>query len=292
MYNNHSMNKNELDFSEAYDDFDQFDSISKEEKFDGIGLTYLYSDSINQKIESLADVFTEWFLFETSNNKSILSFLQSEGIDAVISETDFMDIISGYVAFNEETIIYIQKKLPFAVRLTKLHTLNYKVIHSDIFKRTIDIDVSLISDKIKQLNATSQKEKAQKKLIAAKIAYAKDPQKFIDRSRKWIANNRETANQIRYNWAKNNPDKVKIARKKSYEKNGKSTEFIQKNRQRATEWKKKNPEKRRESVKKHYELNKEKILAQSKLNYQKRKLKTTAPVISSILGAIITSKQK
>lgn len=109
------------------------DSKKRNQKFslypydDGLKIIFASKGSIRDNISSLAEVFTEWYLFDSSYEKDIQKFLSTEQIDDVFTESEFIDLMCNKAYVDNDLIQFISMKLPFRITLERLHLLNKSV---------------------------------------------------------------------------------------------------------------------------------------------------------------------
>ena len=78
------------------------------------------------QISKLSEVFLEWYLFESDTEKNIKTFLESEGLSDVFTETQFMDLMCGKAYLDDVLLQFVVLKLPFYVAFKKLRRINAK----------------------------------------------------------------------------------------------------------------------------------------------------------------------
>nr|MCR4918034.1 hypothetical protein [Alphaproteobacteria bacterium] len=89
-------------------------------------MTSQLHDSECFRISSLSEVFLEWYLFDSSTEKNIKIFLETEGIADVFTENEFMDLLCGKACLDDTLVEFVALKLPFSLTLKRLGYLNFR----------------------------------------------------------------------------------------------------------------------------------------------------------------------
>lgn len=129
-----------------------------------IMLTPLH-DSVCLRISSLSEVFLEWYLFDSSTEKNIKIFLETEGIADVFAEEQFMDLLCGKACLDDTLVEFVALKLPFPLTLNRLGYLNFraKTQYIPVIKSKSDL-IDKIREIFKQQKQQAiEKEKSQQK---------------------------------------------------------------------------------------------------------------------------------
>ena len=182
------------DFSNGYSDYEPYNSYQS-----GLdSVVFIGTDSISCKLNSLGDLFVEWYLFDSTSEKSIESFLLNEGLSDIFTPTQYMDLMCGNARIDDGIVSYILQKLPFPVSLEKLSKLNYQSIK----KYTISIDTDLLRQKMAEILET----KEQKKKLDAHEYYIKNREWILERNKKWREKNLDKVAKYAEEWEKRNPE--------------------------------------------------------------------------------------
>lgn len=76
------------------------------------------------RISSLAEVFLEWYLFDSNDKKTVKTFLKNEDIANVFTEKQFMDLLCGDACLDDTLVEFVALKLPFPLTFDRLDYLN------------------------------------------------------------------------------------------------------------------------------------------------------------------------
>jgi len=161
------------------------------------------------RISTLGEVFLEYYLFDSSTEKDIKTFLESENLTDTFTETEFMDLMCGDAYLDDDLLFFIHTKLPFPLTLEKFQRLNFQTQNSDAYMINQPKD---LFDKMRaQINKKQQlkKEKDRQKsrnrywrnreqiLIKMREYRAKNHDKILQRKREYWATNKDKINQKR-----------------------------------------------------------------------------------------------
>ena len=172
----------------------------------GAHIVYANTEKPAKRINSLAEVFLEYYLFDSSCSGTIEKFLSDEKLSDVFTESQFVDLMCGNAFVNDTLIPLIHTKLPFEISLARLHKLNAKMAYSNAYEiRPCKIDLSnkeqyskqekarrkkaeynkryreRHADKIKQAAQESYQKNRDKRLAYARARYAENPETFSAR---------------------------------------------------------------------------------------------------------------
>ena len=168
----------------------------------GAHIVYANTEKPAKRINSLAEVFLEYYLFDSSRSGTIEKFLSDEKLSDVFTESQFVDLMCGNAFVNDTLIPLIHAKLPFEISLARLHKLNAKMAYSNAYEiRPCKIDLTNKEQYSKQEKARRKKAEYNKRYRerhAAKIkqaaqeSYQKNRDKRLARARARYAENPET----------------------------------------------------------------------------------------------------
>ena len=190
-------------------------------------------DSETSRITTLSELFTEYYLFDSSHEKDIQQFLNDEELTDIFTETQFMDLICGKAYLDTELIYLIKMQLPFYIPLNKLENINSQ--HAK--------DAYLIQPTEKATQKTRE--------ILTQY-YAEQKEKIKQRKKQYRDTHREQIN----------------AYDRMYR-----TAHLECAKERETQYRVTHKEQIKQRDKRYYEANKEKILNTSKEYYEKNKEK-------------------
>lgn len=189
--------------------------------YDNLNLTYAPTDTVNAQVESLSEIFTEWYLFDSSHEKNIQQFLDEEELNDIFTELEFMDLMCGNAYVDNEILQFIEMKLPFRITSDKLYTLNQSIQTKDCTTYIIPSKPNLIAiiSNLFHLKEVKNKEhkfqvkhayylKNKKHIQQLKRAYYLQNQTSIKtRSKKYYANNKS---KIQEYYANNQEHRQKL----------------------------------------------------------------------------------
>ena len=265
-------------------------------------------DSTIGRISTLSELFTEWYLFDSTREKDINQFLIDENLTDIFTESEFMDLICGNAYLDSEMIYFIKMKLPFFVSLSKMESMNrqhvqdaYLIQHTqNIIDKNTEIFTQYNSErkeKTKQRKAryrathreqiqqydrmyrATHREKIQKREALYRATHREQIQQ---RDKKYYEKNKEKLRELSKKYYEETKEQYLARRKRYYETHREQCkqycrEYYQVNKER---WKKyresQSKENTRDTKHKHYEKNKEKYQRQHKENYEKNKEKYLA----------------
>ena len=216
----------------------------------GMHMVYIsHLDSNCGRISSLAEIFLEWYLFDSSEPKDIKLFLAQEELADIFTEQEFIDLIYGKAYLDNTLLQVIELKLPFFVSPDKIRALNKpKDKSAYLIKSGPDI-----INKIQKI--LKQKQEQKKK-------------SHYESNHKYFLSHREEALARITNWVKNNPERNKEAQKIYRKKNAAAISASKKKCYYAKQ------EQYRKRIKQNYEKNKERYLAQQKQYNQEMRRKS------------------
>lgn len=232
-----------------------------------------------ERIESLQDIFCAWMGGYPSEQAEIQNFLQTSGLEQLISEKDLTAVINEEAYFSEETMLSVYALLPvklkagkkeFAIFPQEFNKLNNKASKLEGL-RPINIDFSKAAKVLDEYYPAKynfllkQKEALLKGNKKAK-GKAYSPEKYrlyqASLSEEKKAEIREKARQRMQRLRAENPEKAKADSKKYWEQMPKDKKDFYRIASRGRS-------------KKYLEANKEEIY--SKRNEKRRKLKEENP---------------
>ena len=254
-------------------DYNIFDDVIDNDDYYGLNQNFFIEESfdtkpkfisstINSKIRTLSEVFLEWFLFDSSEEKTLESFIKSENIDAFITPEQFMDIMSNNAHLDEPLILLVQQKLPFQVPLKKMYYLNSQARKN--YTYCIKVPPEIIHDLIKkELDLKKEKIKQHQKQY-----YEQNRDKIAKHQKQYYEENRDKIAEYQKQYYEENRDKILEYTKQYYEENRDKIakhqkQYYEENRDKIAKYQKQYQEKNRDKIakqKKQYcEINRDKI---------------------------------
>ena len=241
--------------------------------------------TIAKTINTLSDLFVEWYLFDSTNEKTIKSFLSDEGLADIFTETQYMDLMCGNARMDDVLLPYIWHKLPFSITLEKLHKINYKSLK----KYTVLVNEDVFRQKMAEILET----KEQKKKLDAHEYYIKNREWILERNKKWRERNPEKVAKYATEWNKKNPEyRQNLSLKRYREQKDNWVRYYNENRerilayqrvyrelnsekiaQRINKWKENNAEHVRQWAIENHKKNREKNNERSRKYYAEHKEK-------------------
>lgn len=225
------------------EDYNIFDDVIDNDDYSRINQNFFIEESldtrvkyisstINSKIRTLSEVFLEWFLFDSSEEKTLESFIKSENIDAFITPEQFMDIMSNKAHLDEHLILLVQQKLPFQVPLKKMYYLNSQARKN--YTYCIKVPPEIIHDLIKkELNLKKEKIKQQRKQY-----YEENRDKIAEYKKQYYKENYKKVSEQQKQYREVNHDKI-VEQEKQYR---------EQNHDKIVNWRKQYQEKNRDKI--------------------------------------------
>ena len=228
---------------------------------DGLRVSYLHSSQIIGRIESLAELFLEWFLFDCSEPQSIQDFLVDNQITDLFAPDDFLAVIFGDAYLEDRLCELVCKILPFSVLHDTIFKLNYSASIGAKFVCCAEEGVNKHFELLKQENNKDKIMERHRKY------YANNKSKFAERNRQCYVLNREKILEQQRVYYMQNRDEI-LARNKIYREVNK--EKIAQNKK---EYRLENIEKISQHKHEYYLDNKDKILSKNKIYREANKEK-------------------
>ena len=168
-------------------------------------------DSVADKIKSLSELFSQWFLlYSMTKSNSVGSFIADNKLSNLISASDFLDLIHEGAYLDEQMVKLIPMLLPFKISDEKMQQLNNIAYKTGI--RMIESD-SEVADKILQ-ELTMDPE--QKRLIKYREYYKANREHILEYRKEYRqrAHVREKRKEINRKYRTENKDKASEYQKK------------------------------------------------------------------------------
>ena len=91
---------------------------------DGLTLSWHMGGSVPNTVYTLADVFVEWFLFDSGEQKTLDDFLVAESMQNIFTSQQFMYVMSGAVHIDDRLCRVLPEILPFKITSHRLLAMN------------------------------------------------------------------------------------------------------------------------------------------------------------------------
>ena len=237
-----------------------------------IGFASSQTDTVVGRISTLSEVFLEWYLFDSSKEKNVKTFLAETEIKDVFDEADFMDLMCGMAYLDDDLLQYVSLKLPFYISINKLRCMNAVVSAN---KQAYMIKTAKnIGDEIQKIVAQKQEQKKvrakeyrkqnKERLKNTKHEYyLQNRQHILAKNKKWVEEHPLLYRVHQVLWRQENDQVVKEYHKKYRTENAVAI----------SERKKKCYNAKKNQYQQHnrenYQKNKEKYLAARKVLKQK-----------------------
>lgn len=141
---------------------------------EGLSVVWGHVDSVASSVQSLSDIFVEWYLFDSSKPKTLEEFIESESLRDVFTPEQFMDVMSGAKHIDDNLCELLSCVLPFRITSERISYLN-----SLIKKCTPELTCSADAIIAKVTEIKNKKKAAQKQ--AEQKYHHEYHQKFKDR---------------------------------------------------------------------------------------------------------------
>ena len=212
------------------------------------------SDCETGRISKLSEVFLEWYLFESDTEKNIKTFLESEGLSDVFTETQFIDLMCGKAYLDDVLLQFVALKLPFYVAFNKLKRVNakhskdvYLIRHGpNIFEKireTVHENNEFIRERKKEYRHNHHMAHREHNLALNRQWILNHFEQYQAYQTQWRTENREHLHEYQSKYRRDNATAVAERKKKCY--NAKKEQYQKRNRE-------------------NYTKNKERYLAQQK----------------------------
>ncbi len=217
-------------------------------------------DSETGRISTLSELFTEWYLFDSSHEKNVQQFLAEEDLTDVFTESEFMDLMCGGAYLDDRLIHFIALKIPFQIKEQKIQKLNRELSEQNNKANLIKSKNSTIEktrDIIAERKTNKQKHdkeyriRNREHIIKQKREYyLLNRERILERNRQWVLAHQEQCQAYYQKWREENAEHLK-----EYHKN----------------YRTKNATAVSERKKKCYNSKKAQYQQRNKENYEKRK---------------------
>ncbi|MCL2538042.1 MAG: hypothetical protein FWF34_01615 [Alphaproteobacteria bacterium] len=227
-------------------------------------------------VSSLSDLFLEWFLLDSSYEKSVKDFLTAESLDDIINESDFYDILCEDATISDDFCLLLSKRLPFAV--TQIIKFARRVYKKHRFAREIAPSSELLLDKIltemekhRAINKEKSKEsdanyreKHRERIKANNARYRENNRERLKEiNARYREKNKEKIKENEARYRANHPDKVKESARRYRKKNWETI------KEKQEKYRNENPEIFRKSSAKYRAKNPDKITESARLYREK-----------------------
>ncbi len=247
---------------------------------------FLPRDDVIGRINSLGDLFLEWFLFDCSKERTLQEFLVDEQIDDLFTPEDYLALIFGDAYLDYVLCKLVRDILPFPVLYKTIIRLNRCV------QKNAQIICSTPESTDKHLDLLKQK-KQQKSAECCRRYYEKNKEKIAEANKQYRINHKSEIAEYKHKYYETNKDKI-IEYKREYREKNKETiaqkkkEYRLANREKVSRHKHEyyldnkdeilnknkiyriaNKEKIAQKKKEYRLVNREKLILQKKEQYQK-----------------------
>ena len=253
---------------------------------DDLNLVYADKGSVCNRILSLAEVFTEWYLFDSSHEKDIQQFLNEENLTDIFTESEFIDLMCGNAYVDDKLIQFIALKLPFRITHERLHMLNHSVSGNNNSVYMIPGKPEL-SDKMCEVYQ-AKKTRYQKQNKTHRVINIEQRRKtkreYYSRNKEYISKlkhehylrNKEQIKQRSKEYYANNKDRIKeyYATHKEHRQKIKHDNYVKNKEyynQRSKSYYEANKEKQSQYLKEYYIAHRDKQLQYLKKYYEEAK---------------------
>ena len=206
------------------------------------------------RISKLSEVFLEWYLFESDTEKNIKTFLESEGLSDVFTETQFMDLMCGKAYLDNVLLQFVALKLPFYIAFNKLQRINAQHAKGiclikfgpnifDKIRETVQENNEAISKRKKEYRHNHHMAHREHNLAMNRQWILEHFEQYQAYQKQWRTENREHLQEYQSKYRRENATAVAERKKKCYR--AKKEQYQKQNRE-------------------NYSKNKERYLAQQK----------------------------
>ncbi len=154
--------KEDLILSDVEDIFGEFDEGFSKTGYNELERVSFASNGKSSEIQSLGEVFCEYYLSCPDDVSSFSQFLEKEELKGVISEKDYQKLVLGEAYLSDEALEFFRLKFPFFITDNKMHILNTAVRVKNKSAEVVKFDTDFILAKTKELH--NEKEEERRKL--------------------------------------------------------------------------------------------------------------------------------
>lgn len=91
---------------------------------ESLSVVWRHADSVASSVQSLSDIFVEWYLFDSSKPKTLEEFIESESLRDVFTSEQFMGVMAGVKHIDDNLCALLSHILPFKITVERIHKLN------------------------------------------------------------------------------------------------------------------------------------------------------------------------
>ena len=188
---------------------------NKKPFYSGLSVRFLASGTINTKIETLSELFTEWFLYDSTTANTLESFLANNDLDDIFSVADFTDLICGHAYLDEAFAALIPLLLPFSIPENKIFQLNNNVAKNDA--RMLSLSPEIIREMSREISEAKAKKRKERRRQYLDEYYQRPGvrEQIKERSHKYYIANQEIIKNKSKKYRQKNAEKI-AAYKKQY----------------------------------------------------------------------------
>lgn len=225
---------------------------------DGLTLSWHMGGSVPNTVYTLADVFVEWFLFDSGEQKTLDDFLVAESMQNIFTSQQFMDVMSGAVHIDDRLCRVLPEILPFKITSHRLLAMN------NLIKSTTPCMPYNIDAMHTKLKTVADAKRNKRKAYRHKY-YVENKARLAEQMKDYYLEHRDTIRLYYKKWRSEH-----LAEQKAYH-----TAYRKNNANVVAERKKQSYQKKKDKynarTRANYYANKDAILAQQRLYYQANK---------------------
>ena len=265
----------------------------------GMHIDWLPSETVNSKISTLSELFTEWFLYESDKINTIESFIADRGLSDALTPSDFTKIICGDAYLSDCLVSLIYILLPFKINEGKLYYINAHA--HKIGAQEIQPKPEIVYKKIKEISQKQAHERAENtrkrkktyrhEYYIANIEFIKNQLReyrqkhatqIAEYKKHYYEQNRDTLSEYHKQYRKDNAEHISARKKKCY--HAKKAQYLAHN----AEYYAKNHDTVLAQQHEYYTQNSDAILSRQRNKYREnkerdKKAKTVCPTYLALL---------
>lgn len=211
------------------DEFGQFYSDSNYTSLrydDGLVLSWHSGGSVAGTVYTLADVFVEWFLFDSGTQKTIDDFLIAESLQNIFTAQQFMSVMSGAGHIDDRLCKALPRMLPFKISESRLMVMNNLIKNNtpcipcniDALHTKLNVIADLQKNKSKAYRHKYYIENKSRLAEQMMAYYSMHRDKICLYYKKWRSEHLAEQKEYHANYRKNNASVVAERKKQSYQK--------------------------------------------------------------------------
>ena len=229
---------------------------NKKSFYSDLSVRYPVKGSISERVESLSELFTEWFLYDSTTANSLESFIESNGLSCLFTPTDFTDLICGYAYLDEPLTTLVPLMLPFEITPEKMYRMNAEAQKAG--GRIVESVPEIIYEIIQEILQEHKSARQERKKAKDRRYYERNRDEILAQQREYYEEHREQKLIRQHERYEQHRDEI-LAQQREYYEEHREQKLVQQREYR---------EQHRDEIlaqrREYYEQHREEILAQQR----------------------------